>query len=395
MYQNLPQPPPPLRENARSDWLLDPRIAFLNHGSFGAVPRVVFEEHNLWRQRIESEPVEILARRMPDLIADVKAKLGSWLGMSGEDFGFVTNATEGINAVLRSLEFQIGDELLTTTHVYNAVRQAMRYVAGKSGATYREIDVPLPVESDDQIAEAILNSISAKTRLLVIDHITSPTALIFPIERIIAGCAARDVDVLIDGAHAPGMVPLDVSRLGAAYYAGNLHKWACAPKGSAFLWVRPDRQSRIHPLVISHFFETGFSKEFAWQGTRDFGAWLAIPRAIAFLADLGFERLMAHNHALAVWAGAMLCQSWRVEPISPADGRMLGSMVAVPLPAPLDRLDESQAKALWQRLYAEHQIEAPVMRWAGRAFLRPCCQVYNTPADYRRLSEAVDSLRSH
>jgi isopenicillin-N epimerase len=393
MNQDLPQPPPPLREGLRSEWLLDERIAFLNHGSFGAVPRVVFEEQNLWRQRIESEPVEMLARRAPELIADAKSRLGSWLGMNPGDFGLVTNATEGINAVLRSLELQPGDELLTTTHVYNAVRQAMKYVAGKSGAIYREIDLPLPVDSDDQIIATILDSISPRTRLLVIDHITSPTALVFPIERIVNGCKARDVDVLIDGAHAPGMVPLDVSRLGAAYYSGNLHKWACAPKGSAFLWVRPDRQSRIHPLVISHFFGNGFSKEFDWQGTRDFSAWFAIPRAITFLADLGFKRIMNHNHAMAVWAGAMLCQSWQVQPISPADGRLLGSMVTVPLPAALDRLSDARANELQRRLYVEHKIEVPLMQWSGRTFVRPCCQVYSTPGDYRRLSEAVCSLR--
>ena len=186
--------------------------------------------------------------------------------MRPEDFGFVGNATDGVNAVLRSMDLRAGDELLTTDHVYHAIRQAMRYVAGRAGATVRELPVPLPVESADQIANAVLAGLSPRTRLLVIDHVTSPTALVFPIERIIAGSAERGVDVLVDGAHAPGMLPLDVGRLGAAYYAGNLHKWVCAPKGSAFLWARPDLQANVHPLVISHFLSEGFTRRVRLAG---------------------------------------------------------------------------------------------------------------------------------
>jgi isopenicillin-N epimerase len=175
--------------------------------------------------------------------------------MNDADFGFVTNATEGINAVLRSLALQPGDELLTTNHVYHAVRQAMRLMARRAGATMRELEVPFPVQSAEQIQRTVINALSARTRLLVIDHITSPTALVFPMERIIAGCAAAGVDVLVDGAHAPGMVRLDVAKLGATYYAGNLHKWACAPKGSAFLWVTPDRKKEVHPTIVSHYLD--------------------------------------------------------------------------------------------------------------------------------------------
>jgi len=381
------QPPPPLGPGLKWEWLLNANVTFLNHGSFGAVPRCVFEEHDQWRKRIEADPVEVLARRGQELLAEAKREVGTWLGMRDEDFGFVTNATEGVNAVLRSLRWSAGDELLTTTHVYNAVRQAMKFAAEMWGATYREIDVPLPVQSSEQVAELVLGGLSARTRLLVIDHVTSPTALLFPVERIVEECARRGVDVLIDGAHAPGMVPLDVSRLGAAYYAGNLHKWACAPKGSGFLWVRPDRQHDIHPLVISHHLGEGFSREFGWQGTRDLAAWLAIPRALQFMSRLGWERVMDHNRAMALWVQRLLCRRWGVQPISPMDGRMLGSMVTVPLPPPLDRLEQSEALQLQQRLYSEHRLEAPIMCWGGRAFLRPCCQVYNTPGDYERLAD--------
>lgn len=382
-------PPAPLGADLKSEWLLNPDVTFLNHGSFGAVPRCVLDEHTNWRLRIETDPVETLARRGQQLLAETKRQMGAWLGMSADDFGFVTNATEGVNAVLRSLKWSPGDELLTTTHVYNAVRQAMKYSAAMWGATYREIDIPLPVESPEQVADRVLAGLSARTRLLVIDHITSPTALVFPVEPILEGCARRGVDVLIDGAHAPGMVPLDIPRLSAAYYAGNLHKWACAPKGSGFLWVRKDRQKDIHPLVISHHLGEGFTREFGWQGTRDLAAWLAIPRALEFMSRFGWQRVMHHNQKMAVWVQRLLCDQWKVRPISALDGRMLGSMATLPLPAPLEGIDEAKASELQQRLYDEHRIEAPIMRWGGRAFVRPCCQIYNEPRDYQHLADAI------
>jgi isopenicillin-N epimerase len=369
--------------------MLDERIAFLNHGSFGAVPRIVFDEQTAWRRKIEAEPIEYLGRRAQELVAAAKRPIGEWLGMSVDDFGLVTNATEGINAVLQSLDLRPGDELLTATHVYNAVRQSIGVIAARRGATCREIDLPLPFASAENIVDRVVAALSPRTRLLVIDHVTSPTALIFPVEAIAAACAGRGVDVLVDGAHVPGMLPLNVSKIGAAYYAGNLHKWPSAPKGSAFLWVRPDRQAGIHPLAISHHRGEGLAREFAWQGTRDLSAWLTIPCALAFMSELGWPRIREHNHAMAVWVQQMLCRRWGVEPISPLDGRMIGSMATLPLPAPLDRLTTAQAEQLQQRLYSEERIEAPIMLWKDRTFVRPCCQVYNTAAEYERLAEVI------
>lgn len=386
------KPPAPLRADLRSEWLLDPRIAFLNHGSFGAAPRCVLDEQTRWRLRIEAEPVEIISRRRDELQAVPKRAIGSWLGMGEDDFGLVTNATEGVNAVLRSLSFGPDDELLTTTHVYNAVRQAMKYVAGRSRATYREVDVPLPVRSSREIAGLVLAGLSPRTRLLVLDHVTSPTALILPVREIVAGCAQRGVDVLVDGAHAPGMVPLDVPSIGAAYYTGNLHKWAAAPKGTGFLWVRPDKQAEIHPLIVSHFYGEGFAKEFGWQGTRDLAAWLSVPRGLEFMADLGWERVRAHNHAMAAWVQRMLCERWSVEPVSPIDGQLLGSMATLRLPGRLALLGEQDAQKLQSRLYDDHRVEAPIMHWRGTSFVRPCCQVYNEPAEYHRLADAILAL---
>ena len=389
---NTPNPPAPLAPDLRSRWLLRPEVTFLNHGSFGATPQCVLDEQDHWRRRIEAEPVELLSRRRPELIDVAKKSVGEFLGMNIEDFGFVTNATEGINAVLRSLPFSAGDELLTTNHVYNAVRQAMRYVCRRTDATYREIDVPIPVSSASQVAQRILSQLGPRTRLLVLDHVTSPTGLVFPVEAVVAECNARGIDVLLDGAHAPGMLPLHVPDSGAAYYAGNLHKWCGAPKGTGFLWVRPDRQSPIHPLVISHHLDEGFAHEFGWQGTRDWAACLAVPRGLAFFAQLGWDRVRTHNHQMATWAQGLLSRQWGTEPISPLDGSLLGSLAAVPLPPPLHRMNDAQGQALQQRLYSEFRIEVPLMHWCGRWLLRVSCQVYNVPEDYERVVAVIGEL---
>lgn len=386
------QPPVPIRPNLISEFLIEPDLAFLNHGSFGAVPRIVFDEQTRWRKQIEADPIEILGRRAPDLIEAAKQEVGTFLGMQPKDFGFVTNATEGVNAILRSLQFSPGDELVTTTHVYNAIRQAMKYIARKSGAVYREIDVPLPVNSPADIEQSILRAITPQTKLLVIDHITSPTALLFPVKSILAACEKRGVDVLIDGAHAPGMVPLDINALAPAYYAGNLHKWTCGPKGSAFIWTRPDKQAPVHPSVISHFLDQGIIKEFGWQGTRDISAWLAVPYAIKYLAGIGWDAVMSHNHALAVWANEMLCEKWNVRSISPREGSMLGSMATVPLPAPLEFISTEQVLKLQQRLHDRYRVEVPVMTWSDRNYVRPCCQIYNRAEDYQRLADCVKAI---
>ena len=382
-------PPPPLRAGVAAEWMLEPGVAFLNHGSFGAVPRAVFEAQTEWRRRLEASPIELLGRQCPALIAEAKAAIGALLGMRPADFGLVTNATEGANAVLRSMDLRPGDELVATTHVYPAVRQAMRYAAGRAGATYRQVHVPLPVRSAGEMAAAVVGGLSERTRLLVIDHVTSPTALVFPVREIAAACAARGVDVLVDGAHAPGMLEVDVPAVGATYYAGNLHKWCCAPKGCGFLWVRPDRQADVHPTVISHHLGEGFAREFDWQGTRDVTAWLAAPAALAFMAGLGWARTRAHNHGMAAWAHGMLCDRWRVEPVSPPDGSLLGSMATVRLPPSMQAMTEPHGLALQQRMYSEHRVEVPIVRWEGQWFLRVSCQAYNVPRDYERVGDVI------
>ncbi|MDY7108590.1 MAG: aminotransferase class V-fold PLP-dependent enzyme [Planctomycetota bacterium] len=390
-----PAPPSPIRDDIRSLWMLDDRVDFLNHGSFGARLRSVHDAQIRWREQMEARPVEFLDRSGPELLAEAKAAVGRFLGMQADHFGFTTNATDGVNAVLRSLRFQPGDELITTNHVYEAVRRAMRHLAKRAGATVIEVDVPLPIHGPEAIVAAIDGAISDRTRLVVVDHITSPTAVVFPIAAIIERCAARGVDVLVDGAHAPGMLELDVEELGAAYYAGNLHKWVGAPPGAGFLWVREDRQAGIHPTVLSLRLGDGFANEFSWQGTRDVSSWLTAPDAIEAMDNLNgpgsWPRVMRHNHELAVWVQQMLSDAWDVTPNTPRDGSMLGSMASLPLPAELEQRFETR-DALQAKLYADHRIEVFVLAWGGRRLVRPCCQVYNTAEQYRRLAAAVCEL---
>ncbi len=295
-------------EHARH-WPLDPRVDFLNHGSYGASPRVVLEAQATWRLQLEQEPVRFLVEQLEPALDAARTAVGTFVGAAPDDLAFITNATTGVNTVLRSLRFESGDELLTTDHEYNAVRNALDYVATRDGASVVVAEVPFPLESAEAVVTAVLGAVTPHTRLAVLDHVTSATALVLPVATLVAALAERGVDTLIDGAHAPGMVELDVAGLGAAYYTGNLHKWVCAPKGAAFLWVRPDRQERIRPLVISHGANSPrddrsrFRLEFDWLGTGDPSAWLAAPAAIEFGATLlpgGWPALRDRNRQLAL-----------------------------------------------------------------------------------------------
>lgn len=385
----LGTPPSPIGgDEVRGLFLLDPAITFLNHGSFGAVPAKVMDAQERWRRTIESRPIEMLGRRVRSLIAPSKEAVGRLLGCAPAEIGFVTNATEAINGVLGSLSFQPGDELLTTNHVYNAVRQAMRFTAARWHATYREIEIPLPCASAHSVAARVLDAISPSTRLLVIDHVTSPTALVFPVEPIVAACRARGVHVIVDGAHAPGMLPLDLTALDADAYAANLHKWLFVPKGCGILRTSAAWRSRVHPVVVSHFYGEGFEQEFDWQGTRDVSAWIVAADALAFVEQIGVERLRDHNHRLVTWAHAMLCNRLGVEPLSPSDGSMLGSMATIRLPAVVrSRFD--RVESLAAHLYEQERIELPVIDFGGHWHVRISAQIYNRAEEYERLADAL------
>ena len=379
-------------------WSLERDLVFLNHGSFGACPTEVLRHQATLRAEMEAEPVRFLSRELDDRLDAARASLAAFVGADPDDLAFVTNATGGVNAVLRSRVFAAGDELLTTDHAYNACRNTLNFVAGRAGARVVVAAIPFPVASPDEVVDAVLAKVTPRTRLALLDHVTSPTALILPVEWLIAELAARGVDVLIDGAHAPGMVPLNLATLGATYYSGNCHKWLCAPKGSAFLWTRRDQQPDVRPLTISHGAtavrpgRSRFRLEFDWTGTSDPTAWLTVPKAIEYLGALvpgGWPALMARNRGLALDARRLLCAAAGTPPPCPDD--MVGSIASVRLPDGTAEVGWRRPDPLQQRLFEDWRIEVPVMSWpaAPRRLVRISAQLYNRREHYERLAQAL------
>jgi isopenicillin-N epimerase len=394
----------------RSHWLIDEGLTFLNHGSFGACPRAVLDEQSSLRAEMERNPVRFLWREIEGRIDAARAELARFLHADPEDLAFVTNATTAVNSVLRSLDLKPGDELITTDHGYNACNNVLAECARRSGASVVTARIPFPIAGPHEVLSALLDAVTPRTRLLLIDHVTSPTALVLPVVEIIREMDARGVDVLVDGAHAPGMLPLDLSALGAAYYTGNLHKWVCAPKGAGFLHVRRNRQPQLHPAIISHGYNTPrpgrsrFHDEFDWQGTLDVTAWLAVPAAIRFCEGLcpgGWTELMAHNHQLAVTARTLLCDRLGIEP--PCPETMLGSMATLPLPDRLQDREPGESRAVISRfdplqstLLEKHRIEVPLLRWGkpARRWFRISAHAYSSIEDYERLAAALSAASS-
>jgi isopenicillin-N epimerase len=384
-------------------WTLEPGLAFLNHGSFGACPREVIEAREALYREIERQPVAFLARELPGRIDAAREVVAAFVGADPRDLVFVPNATTGVNAVLRSLPLAAGDELLTTDHAYNACRNALEYVAGRAGARVVVARVPFPLERPAQVVEAVLAAITPRTRLALLDHVTSPTGLVFPIAELVSGLAAHGVDTLVDGAHAPGMVPLDLEALGAAYYTGNCHKWVCAPKGAALLHVRRDRQEEVRPHVISHGANTPragrsrFHDEFDWTGSDDPTPYLCVPAALETMAALvpgGWPEIRRRNRELALAGRRILAEALDVEPPCPEE--MIGSLAALPLPdgSPEPPRSALYADPLQEVLLAEHRIEVPIVPWPKppRRLVRISAQLYNSAGEYRRLAAALRSI---
>ena len=371
-------------------WLLDPNITFLNHGSFGATPIAVLAKQDEFRRQLEREPVRFMVRELEPLLDAARGELAQFVGAEPENLAFVPNATAGVNAVLRSLDLDQHDELLVTDQEYNASRNVLDYVAGLEGAKVVVAEIPFPIASPDVVIERVLEKVTARTRLVLIDHVVSQTALILPVQRLIAELRARNIDVLVDGAHAPGMLPLNLRELGAAYYTANLHKWVCAPKGAAFLYARSNRRMGLRPIAISHGANatrtdrSRFHLEFDWTGTFDPSAWLASAEAIRYMATIvegGWPEIMRRNHELALRARDLLCARLQVDQPAPDD--MLGSMAAIPL-------NDGDWIALQDELFARN-IEVPIMPWPypPKRLLRVSAQLYNTIDDYEKLAEAL------
>ncbi|MBM3308127.1 MAG: aminotransferase class V-fold PLP-dependent enzyme [Candidatus Eisenbacteria bacterium] len=384
-------------------WSLDPDVLFLNHGSFGACPTPVLAAQARIRARLERQPVQFLVRDLEPLLDEARATLAAFVGADPDDLAFVPNATTGVSTVLRSLRFEPGDELVTTSHEYNACRNALDFVAARTGARVVFADVPFPCDSPDDVVSAVLARVTPRTKLGLFDHVTSLTGMVMPIERLVRELAARGIDTLVDGAHAPGMLPLDVRALGSAYYVGNCHKWLCAPKGAALLCVRRDRQGAVHPLTVSHGANSTradrprFRLEFDWTGTDDPTPALCVPVAIRFLGSLlpgGWPELMARNRALALAARTLLCETLDVDP--PCPESMIGTLASVPFARGPYRFEttalafDPMEKALRER----YGIEVPVLACptGPGSIVRISAQIYNSRAQYEVLARALGEL---
>lgn len=371
----------------RDEWQLDPGKLTVNHGAYGATPRIVLAAQDEWRRRMEAQPSLFMRLTLPSALRAAAGELARFVGAEGRDLVFVDNATSGCNAVLRSLDFAPGDEIVILSHAYGAVRNTIRYLADRHGLTIVEAKVAFPRPDADQIVAAVAAALTGRTRLAVLDHITSSSAIVMPIARLVALCREAGVPVLVDGAHGPAQVDLDLNALGADWYVGNCHKWLMAPKGCAFLWARCDRQAELHPLTISHGFGRGYLEEFDWTGTRDPSAFLAVEAALSFHEALGGPVLRERNRALAEQGAAILAAALGTE--AGADPELSGAMRLVRLPI-------AGAATPELALAARHQLEirgcdAPVSAVDGGLWLRLSAQAYNEEADYERLAAFVRS----
>ncbi|MCS6991169.1 MAG: aminotransferase class V-fold PLP-dependent enzyme [Chitinophagales bacterium] len=394
---------PPYSPLARH-WLLERDMVFLNHGSFGACPRPILKKQMKYRAAMERQPVRFMVRELESLVWQAKQALGVFIGAAASDVLLVPNTTYALNIVLHSLTFEPGDELLTTTHAYGACLHALQRKAQQCGARLVMADVPFPISDPAEVVEAIRRALSPRTRLAVIDHISSPTALVFPIKAIVEVLAKAGVDCFVDGAHAPGHVTLNVSDIGAAYYAGNAHKWLCTPKGSAFLFVRRDRQHLIRPMVTSHRYdaptvsERQWSAAFFWSGTYDYSPWLCIVDALQWLPTLKgtISALLDHNHKLCLTAVQCICQQTDRPPSAPAS--MLGCMAALVLgPAQKPPFSFNYLHPLQNALWEQYRTEVPVYVWGNppQLLCRISAYCYNSPEQYEYMAKALVRLLPH
>lgn len=370
----------------RDQWLFPETLAFLNHGSYGAVPRPVLEAQNRLRNQLEADPVRFLHWARFGGLRAALAGCAPFLGARPQDLVFVENATTGVAAVLHSVRVEPGDVLLTTSHAYGAVLRALRHLASRTGATVEVVDVPFPIEGPDQVVEAVRARLRPEVRLAVLDWITSATGLVFPIERLVRACQEAGVPVLVDGAHVPGHVPCDLGALGADWFVGNAHKWLFAPRGTAFLHAKPERQGELHPAVVSWGYGEGWQAEFNWVGTRDYTAWLCAPEGLAFYRALDPEAARSWCVTLREEAAALISAAWG-QP-RPAPPEMLGNLCTLALPF-LVPPDEAAAAAVHEALWERHGIEVPVFPFGDRCWLRISTQVYNSLDEYERLAAAV------
>lgn len=387
-----------MSDNLARQFLIREDVVFLNHGSFGACPRPVFEAYQRWQLDLERQPVEFLGRKLTELMRAPRIALAAELGTSEHNIVGLTNATTGLNIVAQSLDLQPGDQILTTDHEYSALEKTWAYVARRTGAEIVVVNVPLPLASEEQFTDTIIAGMTDRTRVLFLSHITSPTALLFPIERSIAEARKRGIWSVIDGAHTPGHIPLDLDAMGADFYSGNCHKWLMSPKGSAFLYARPEVQGLLNPLVISHgwtkdsqeagakggFGNSPFIDGIEMQGTRDPAPWLTVPAALDYRRENDWTSVADHCRQLAQDTARRLGERTGLAPLSSPEF-CAPQMVAMPIP-------ECDVDWLKVALIEKHNIEIPVFRWQDKCIARVSVQGYNSRPQMDLLIEALTDL---
>jgi isopenicillin-N epimerase len=381
-----------LNSDLRDLFLLEPEIAFLNHGSFGACPKPVFDVYQHWQREMERQPVDFFLRRLEEHLSPSRAALAGLFNTEPANLALIPNATTGINIVARSLELSPGDEILATNHEYGAIDRTWRFIAHKTGAVYRNQAITVPVTTHDVFFEQLWQGVTERTKVIAISHITAPTALIFPVDEVCLRAREAGILTIIDGAHVPGQIDLDLEALGADFYTGNCHKWMCAPKGAAFLYARPAVQPLVEPLIVSWGYqsespgESTFQDYLGWTGTQDVSAYLAIEAAIHFQEEFEWDKVRQECHDLAVTAWKDLSERIGEPPLCLDGDTWWAQMFALRLPSRVE------ADELWARLWGKHLIEVPVWSWNGGPLLRVSVQAYNTSEDLERLITALDEL---
>ena len=382
-------------DSLRDQFLIDPAVAFLNHGSFGATPRPVFERYQAWQRELERQPVEFLGRRFNALMDDARAALGTFLNTPADSLIFIPNATMGMNIVARSIALEPGDEVVSTDHEYGAIDRMWRVVCGEARAIHNPVAIPLPVTSHTELVERIWSEVTPRTRILSMSHITSRTALRLPVEELCRRAREAGIISVVDGAHAPGQIAVDLAAVGADFYTANAHKWMCAPKGAAFLQARPGMEDRLKPLVVSWDMgatnPTGsrFLDVHQWTGTRDIAAYLSVPAAIDFQREHNWPVVRARCRELLVGARDAVARITGMPHVCPNSTDWFAQMAVLELPPGTD------GAKLQCELYDRFKVELPINNWNDRVLMRIAVQGYNTRSDLERLAEGLEQLLAH
>lgn len=390
----------PKKSEMSKHWKLNEKTVFLNHGSYGATPTIVLNEQKRWQLLLEKDPVKFFEDIAPKALIESRKAIANLVNCDYEDLALIENATSGVNIILRSLKFEEGDEIIVPNHAYQACRNTIDYVAEKSGAVVVTCDIPFPIQGNQIIIDNIMKCVTENTKLAMIDTVTSPTGLLMPFEELVGLLESKGVNVLLDAAHGIGMIPLDIEKIGASYTTSNCHKWLCAPKGSAFLHVRKDLQSLIHPLTISHGMtaplgdSTRFRHEFDWTGTRDVSAWCALPFVIdefSKLVGMNWNEIMTHNRKLVIKGRNIICEKLSIIP--PCPENMISSIATIKISSKqVSITDLYEIDPLHEKLLEDYNIQVPVWSWPnpqGR-YIRISAQIYNNEDEYKYLANILE-----